>query len=127
MSATGKDMNGVVQSLKFFASAMAFAFASAAFGQMNAAGNMRALIAPNAAIDGPTYDEYQRCLANISLSQDLKRVTDARQACKDKALKTAYRVPTRERALDEKTGLRTVPSVKDRTDLQHTELERIQK
>jgi hypothetical protein len=130
MTATVKNMNGVHRPWKLLVGAVgaiALAFASIAIGQVNSAGNMRALIAPNAAIDGLTYDEYQRCLAKIPLSQDSKRVIDARQGCKDKALKAAYGVPTRDRTTDEKTGLHPVPSVKERTELQRTELERIKK
>jgi hypothetical protein len=86
---------------------------------------MRMLIAPNAAIDAPTYEQYQRCLSLIPLNQDLKAVAAAREACKAKALKAAYRVPPRTTTGTD-SGVRNVPTVKDRTGYQSQQLERFQ-
>lgn len=95
--------------------------ATAVCGQ--AAGEMRMLIAPNAAIDGPTYEQYQACLARVGLNQDLKAVAAARAACKAKALEAAYRVPPKA-AQDTAQAARGVPSVQDRTASQAQQLER---
>jgi hypothetical protein len=90
----------------------------------DAYGDMRAVIGPNAAVDAVTYEQYQRCLAGVPLNQDLNKVTAAREACKQKALASAYRVPSRP-APDKETGLRSIPSVKERTETQSRQLERL--
>jgi hypothetical protein len=95
--------------------------ATAVCGQ--AAGEMRMLIAPNAAIDVPTYEQYQACLGRIALNQDLKAVAAAREACKAKALDAAYRLPPKT-ARDAAQAAKGVPTVQDRTDSQAQKLER---
>lgn len=57
------------------------------------ASETRALIAPNAAIDAHTFDEYQQCLARIGLGQETKVVVSMREVCKNKAMDAAYKVP----------------------------------
>lgn len=88
-------------------------------------GEVRTLIAPDAAIDAATYRQYQECLARIPLSQDLNRTASARDACRQKAMQHAYRVPpSREQAggKDEQ-GFRSIPSVKERAAAQDQKLE----
>src|SRR5437016_5319412 len=75
-------------------------------------GTMRAVIAPNAAVDIATYGDYQRCLASVPLNQDLKKVSEAREKCRQVALNAAYRIPAGA-TVDPKTGLRSIPSVKE--------------
>jgi hypothetical protein len=89
-----------------------------------AAGEMRMLIAPNAAIDGPTYDQYQACLARIALNQELKAVAAAREVCKAKALDAAYRVPPKT-VQDAAQAAKGVPTVQDRRNSQAQQLERL--
>lgn len=104
--------------LRVLIAALLAALTSSALGQTT--GSMRVLIAPGAAIDGPTYEEYQRCLAGIGPAQDLTKTAAARQACKDTALRKAYRVP------DERSGSISprTPSVDDRTQAQRQKLEK---
>src|ERR671936_1518654 len=83
-------------------------------------GNMRAIIGPDAAVDSITYEEYRRCLGSVPLNQDARKISAARDACKEKALKSAYRLPPQERTVESKTGLRPVPSVEERTGAQKT-------
>lgn len=82
------------------------------------------LIAPNAAIDAPTYEQYQACLGRIALNQDLKAVSAARAACKAKALEAAYRVPPKA-AQETAQAAKGVPTVQDRTNFQTQKLERL--
>lgn len=105
--------------LLFLGAVIAAAHLHAVYGQSS--GNMRALIAPNAAVDSATYDSYQRCLARIQLSQEPQKVSAAREACKEKALQSAYRVSPEPRTTA------AAPSVEERTSSQNTQLERFRK
>jgi hypothetical protein len=85
-------------------------------------GGMRALITPNAAVDSETYARYQQCLAKVSLTQNTQLVTEAREACKRTALKSAYRIPSESAIKKESSELAEIPSVKDRTAAQQMQL-----
>jgi len=85
------------------------------------AGEVRTLIGPDAAIDAPTYRQYQECLARVPLNQDLNRAAAARDACRQRALEHAYRVPNAN-ARDDK-GYNAVPTVKERSAAQERKLE----
>ena len=110
-----------MHALHAIGAAFIFVHATAAWGQ--AAGDMRMLIAPNAAIDGPTYEQYQSCLARVPLNQGLKAVADAREGCKQKALQRAYRIPPR--SAQTTPGAREVPTVQERATYQAQQLERL--
>jgi hypothetical protein len=111
-----------MRALLIASAALLITQATAVCGQ--AAGEMRMLIAPNAAIDGPTYDQYQACLARIALNQDLKAVSAAREACKAKALDAAYRVPPKT-VQDAAQAANGVPTAQDRRNAQVQKLERL--
>ena len=95
---------------------------SLAHGQAAYSGGMRALITPNAAVDSETYARYQQCLAKVSLTQNTQQVTEAREACKRTALKSAYRIPSEAAIKKESSELAEIPSVKDRTAAQQMQL-----
>ena len=88
-------------------------------------GEVRTLIAPDAAIDAATYRQYQECLARIPLNQDLNRTASARDACRQKAMQHAYRVPpSREQAgRKDDQGFRSIPSATERAAAQDQKLE----
>ncbi len=85
--------------------------------------DMRVLIAPNAAIDGATYEKYQQCLSQISLQQDAKKVVVAREACKNDALRSAYRVD-QTGAPSQQSEKLMAPSVDQRRQAQQQKLEK---
>lgn len=112
--------------LRFIALAVASAIGAGsvppAYGQAAYSGGMRALITPNAAVDSETYARYQQCLAKVSLSQNTQQVTEAREACKRSALKSAYRIPGEAPVKRGSSDLAEIPSVKDRTAAQQMQL-----
>jgi hypothetical protein len=112
----------ILQILRVLLATLAIAFVGTALGQST--GNMRALIAPNAAIDGPTYEEYQRCIAAVPLDQELKKVAAAREACREKAMRAAYQTAPPPNATRTENRSAGVPSVRARADFQQQKLER---